>query len=74
MLTHKVDVRVVNRGLLQADVEDDEDGMCQIAGKTNVGKRDPETQGQEALDKTWVAQNTEENVAPIHLCLRYLSF
>lgn len=41
--TYKVDVCVVDWGLLQAHVEDDEDRMCQIAGKTNVGKRKPET-------------------------------
>ena len=42
--TYKVDVSVVDWSLLQADVEDDEDRMCQVAGKTNVGQRNPEAQ------------------------------
>lgn len=41
--TYEIDVRVVDWGFLQTNVEDDEDGVTQIAGKTNVGKRDPET-------------------------------
>lgn len=56
--TYEVDVWVVDRGLLQADVEEDEDGVRQIAGEANVGERNPETQWQEALYKTW--RNSEK--------------
>ena len=50
---YKVDVRVVDRGLLQADVEEDEHRVSQVAGEADVGERNPETQWQEALYKAW---------------------
>lgn len=33
----------MDRGLLDTNVEDDEDGMYQITSKANVGNWDPET-------------------------------
>lgn len=50
----------MDRRLLHAIVEDDEDGMYQIAGKANVGKWNPETKGQKRLDKTWRNKHTQK--------------
>lgn len=46
-------------GVVQADVEDDEDGMWEVARKTNVGEWNPETPWQEAHDKTWRTQRNK---------------
>lgn len=60
--TYIVEVCVVDRGLLDTNVEDDEDGMYQITSKANVGNWDPETWWQEALDKTWIMRGTKKNM------------
>lgn len=51
-VTYKVNICVVNWGFLQAVVKNDENGMYQIAGKADVGERDPETQRQQVCNKT----------------------
>lgn len=69
VLTYKVYVCVVDWGLLQANVKDYEDGMCQIAGKTKVGKRNPEPQGQEVFDQTWREQEIKKKGSIVFKCL-----
>lgn len=50
--TYKVGVWVANWGVLQAQVENDDERMKQVAGKTDVGQRGPKTPRQEPVDKT----------------------
>lgn len=43
-VTYKVKVCVVDRGLLPAEVDENDEGVYEIAGKANARQRNPDTQ------------------------------
>lgn len=49
--TYKVQVWVVDRSLLPAEVGEDEERVYEVAGEAHPGQRNPDTQGQQGLDK-----------------------
>lgn len=59
--TYKVQVCVVDGSLLPAEVDEDEEGVYEIAGEANVGQRNPDTQSHEALDETCKTQQINAN-------------
>lgn len=60
--THKIDIWVVDRSLLQAEVENDDERMSQVAGEADVGQRSPETARQEGVDKTCSNNDNEQRL------------
>ena len=50
-VSYKVEVGEVHGGLLLAVVEDDEEGVDEVAGEADVRQRSPHTQRQQAVDQ-----------------------
>lgn len=46
---------------MPAEVDEDEEGVYEIAGEANVGQRNPDTQSHEALDETCKTQQINAN-------------
>lgn len=69
--THKIDIWVVDRSLLQAEVENDDERMSQVAGEADVGQRSPETPRQEGVDKTCRNNGNEQRLTLfLHLLIK----
>lgn len=66
--THHVGVRVVNERLLEAVVEDDDDGMHQVAGVTDAGQEAPHSASKQLVYQTCREQASRVIAVPSGCC------
>lgn len=55
-LTHHVGVGVVNKRFLKSVVEDDDDGVHQVASVTDAGQETPDIARKQLVYQTWREQ------------------